>query len=111
MTVNQQQCEARGSRESVLNLRPRGRGVFAVFLSIWGSRELFHHQLPDTSIQIDPSSAHERFTLLLNSQWGWSFKVLPWSAGTCHLCSVLPQLVGGLTKAVTSPRTPRRGYF
>jgi hypothetical protein len=42
MTVNQKQGKPRIGRESILNLRPRGRGVFAVFLSIWGNGGLLH---------------------------------------------------------------------
>ena len=42
MAVHQQQGKPRVSREPVLNLRPRGRGILAVFLSIWGNGGLLH---------------------------------------------------------------------
>jgi hypothetical protein len=43
MTVNQKQGKPRIGRESILNLRPRGRGVFAVFLSVWGNGGFLDH--------------------------------------------------------------------
>jgi hypothetical protein len=43
MTFNQKQGEPRVFRESILNLRPRGRGVFAVFLSVWGNGGFLDH--------------------------------------------------------------------
>jgi hypothetical protein len=50
VTINEKQCEPRVFREPILDLRPRGRGIFAVFLSIRGKRGLLDHQLLGTSI-------------------------------------------------------------
>jgi hypothetical protein len=45
-----------------------------VFLSIWGNGGLLRHQVPGTSILFWASSAHEEFTLVVNSESRWFFK-------------------------------------
>jgi hypothetical protein len=44
MPFNEQQGKARRLRQLVLNFRPGGRGVFAMFLSTQGNGGLFNHQ-------------------------------------------------------------------
>lgn len=92
MPVDQQECQAACLSEAVLNLRPGGRRVFAVFLRIQGNGGPFWHLFRGvlhglkTIASIDFNSVsyneladrphdsgqihrpHEEFTLVVNAQ-------------------------------------------